>query len=138
MKLNLTVDMKALKLAAEAQLDGAAETIRGSFITLGSGQAMVYSQKEKEAEMVAANPGITAAEVPHIANEATAAGITLLDQAAIVLTMANKWRDISSRIEIVRLDGKAKMRAATTPAAVAASIEETKALLAGFGDLRLA
>jgi hypothetical protein len=132
MLLKLKKNLDPLKDRACAEIDAIAEEIRGHYITLGSGQAMVYAQKEKEAEKVTANPGVAPAEVPHIAQEAAAYGMSLLDQAAIVLTMAKNWRDLSSGIETIRLTSKDMVRAATTPAAIDQALSEAKSLLAGF------
>lgn len=134
-RLSLSKNLTPLKDRACIEIDAAAEEIRGHYITLGPGQAMVYAQKEKEAEMVTANPAISPAEVPHIVQEAQAYGITLLDQAAIVLTMAKNWRDLSSGIETIRLTSKDQVRAATTPAGIDQAVAEARALLAGFVSL---
>jgi hypothetical protein len=104
--LRLTKDLTPLRTAAEQEIDATAEAVRGLFITSGSGQSMVYTQKEKEAELVTADPDVSPAIVPHIVLEAQLNGLTLLDQAAIVLTMAHQWRELSSHIEVARLAGK--------------------------------
>ncbi|TDW20391.1 hypothetical protein EV128_12521 [Rhizobium azibense] len=128
----------AVKSAAMADIDAQAEAVRGHFITLGAGQAMVYGQKEKEAEQVTANPEINPAEVPHIAKEAAMAGISLLDQAAIVLSMAHNWTQLSAQIEEIRLGAKQKIGVARTPAEISAGVDEVRNLLSGFTSFRLA
>ncbi|MBX4911378.1 hypothetical protein HJA82_29130 [Rhizobium bangladeshense] len=129
--LRLTKNLEPLRAAAEKEIDTVAEGVRGLFITSGSGQSMVYTQKEKEAELVTADANVSAAEIPHIVLEAQMNGISLLDQAAIVLTMAHQWRELSSRIEVARLAGKGQVRVAQTPAAIQQSCTDTKEVLTG-------
>jgi hypothetical protein len=129
--LRLTKDLTPLRTAAEQEIDATAEAVRGLFITSGSGQSMVYTQKEKEAELVTADPDVNPAVVPHIVLEAQLNGLTLLDQAAIVLTMAHQWRELSSHIEVARLAGKAQVREAQTPAAIQQSRDAAKEVLSG-------
>jgi hypothetical protein len=121
MKLNLTVDMTALKLAAAAKIDTSAEAARGLFVTLGSGQAMVYDQKAKEAEAFMANEAIALGEIPHLSGEAALNGIPVFDQAVIYLTMAQQWRTASSVIEAKRLAAKQAVTEAKSPAAIDAA-----------------
>ncbi|QIG75801.1 hypothetical protein EVC20_062 [Rhizobium phage RHph_Y2_17_1] len=129
--LRLTKNLEPLRVAAEKEIDVVAEGVRGLFITPGSGQSTVYTQKEKEAELVSADPNVDQAEIPHIVLEAEMNGITLLDQAAIILTMAYQWRELSSRIEVARLAGKGQVRAAETPAEIAQSCTAAKETLTG-------
>lgn len=95
------------KISASRMIDETAEIVRGRYITLGSGQAMVYQQKKLEAELVAGDLEINPSLVPHIAYESIMNGISLLDQAAIVLTMSEQWKAISAYIELKRLGAKA-------------------------------
>lgn len=98
---------------ALTEIDRSAEETRGYFITLGSGQAMVYQQKRDEAEMVVADPEISSSLVPHIAQEAVLNQISLFDQAVVVLTMAQMWQTVSAVIETRRLAAKADVNLAT-------------------------
>lgn len=119
----LTTDaLDQAKISATRMIDENAETIRGRYITLGSGQAMVYQQKQLEAETVSADLEINPSLVPHIAYEAALNQITLLDQAAIVLTMAEQWKMVSAYIEAARLGAKAQI-------AGLGSIEDVKAFM---------
>ena len=97
------------KISATRMIDESAELVRGRYITLGSGQAMVYQQKKLEAEMVTQDLEINPALVPHIAFEAALNQISLLDQAAIVLTMAEQWKMVSAYIESARLGAKGQI-----------------------------
>lgn len=116
-------DLEQEKIGATRMIDQFAETVRGRYITLGSGQAMVYQQKRDEAELVAANPEVNTSLVPHIAYEANLNQIPLLDQAAIVLTMSEQWKAISAYIEMARLGAKAQIMTLQ-------SVEEIRAFMA--------
>jgi hypothetical protein len=117
MRLSLSKDLAPLRAAAIARIDDAAESVRGYFVTLGSGQAMAYQQQKKdEAELVSGNPGINPSKVPHIAREAALNGIALLDQAEIILTTAGQWKVVSALIEEKRLSAKQAVAAAGNPA----------------------
>lgn len=122
MRLVLKKDLAHERVHAKKHIDEDAELVRSLFITPGSGQALVYQQKRAEAELVSSDPEINPALVPHIAREADLNGISLLDQAAIVLTMAHQWTEISSMIEERRLAAKAAIDAARTPAEIEAVI----------------
>lgn len=127
MKLSLTKNLAPIRDKACAQIDQLAEKCRGRYITLGAGQAMIYLQKEREAEMVSADPNVNPNLVPHVVQEATAAGISLLDMAAIILTRAQEWRNISPSIELTRLATKQQIMAATTPAGIETLIANARA-----------
>jgi hypothetical protein len=118
MRLNLAKDLTPLKAAAVARIDADAEAVRGNFITLGAGQAMVYQQKRVEAEAYIADPQIAPAEIPHIVREAEMNDISLFDQAVIILTMSENWKTVSAVIENLRLGAKRAVEAASSPAAI--------------------
>lgn len=117
-----------MKGKAEARIDAMAEECRGKFITLGAGQAMIYWQKEREADLILADPTIDPALVPHLALEANAAGITRLDLATVVKAKATEWLSASPPIEGTRLATKAAIRAATTPAEIEALIAQARSI----------
>lgn len=119
MKLNLVKNLKALRDAASLKVDLEAETERGKYITLGSGQAMVYLEKERQAESVSKDPEINPYLVPLIHDEANRLGCSRLDAAIVVLTMAHTWRTIGAAIDDKRLRAKDQITAATNPAAIA-------------------
>ncbi|WP_454287271.1 hypothetical protein [Rhizobium arsenicireducens] len=120
MKLNLNRDIAALRTEAWARIDAAAEQSRVQFMTLGSGQAMVYDQKRREAEAFMANPAVSPGEIPHLVAEATQNGLTSYDQAVIYLTMSQQWLTVSPIIENIRLGAKTSVGAATSPASILA------------------
>ena len=127
MRLLVTKDLAPQKLAAQTTVDQLAEVCRGKFITLGPGQSMIYLQKEKEAELVSADPLTNVNLVPHLVQEAAANNVTLLDMATAVLIKANEWRNVSPYIETKRLVTKQMIQAATTPAEIEELVEEVRA-----------
>lgn len=134
MRLSLSKNVAALRLAATAAIDAAAEQERGKYLTLGSGQAMVYDQKRREAEEFMANPEIGDGEIPHLVAEAAKNGVPKFDQAVVYLTMRQQWLTISPIIETKRLAAKSAVAAAQTPEQIAAAqvIDWTElAILAG-------
>lgn len=120
-RLSLSKNMAALRLAATQAIDIEAEQERGKYLTLGSGQAMVYDQKRREAEEFISNPEISDGEIPHLVAEAAKNGISKYDQAVIYLTMRQQWLTISPIIETKRLAAKAAVMAAQTPVEVEAA-----------------
>lgn len=129
MKLSVTKDLTPIRDVAYRTIDAFAGACRSSYITVAPGQEMVYTQKEKEAEMITANPEISSSQVPHLASEAVMNGVSLLDQAAIVLSLAHGWRQVSVLIETTRLDSKARVGVATTPAAIDVCVSEARTAL---------
>jgi len=115
MKLNLTRNLTLIRIEAWATIDAEAERVRGQFMTLGSGQAMVYDQKRREAEVFMANQGVSPGEIPHLTTESTMNGISIFDQAVIYLTMSEQWLTVSPMIENLRLAAKAAVSNATNP-----------------------
>lgn len=115
MKLNLTRNLTLTRIEAWATIDAEAERVRGKFMTLGSGQAMVYDQKRREAETFMANQGVSPEEIPHLTTESAMNGISIFDQAVIYLTMSEQWLTVSPMIENLRLAAKAAVGNATNP-----------------------
>lgn len=128
MRFTLTKDLAPHKAKAEAIVDRLAGECRSRYITVSPGQEMVYARKEREAEMILANPQISPSTVPHLALEADAAGITLTELATVVQAKANEWLNLSPPIESTRLTTKAAIRAATTPAEIEALIAQARSI----------
>lgn len=120
MKLNLSKNLEPLKEAARVFVDLAAETERGKYITLGSGQAMVYAEKEKEAKAFLAELG-PAINYPHLAEEAKARGKLMGDLANEILERAFAWRVMSASIEAKRMHAKKLIDEAANPAQIEAA-----------------
>ena len=95
------------KAVATEVVNRAAEAARLTFITAGSGQAMVYLSKEAEARawVAAGSPAQPqAGQYPMLEAEVAAAtaagdGDTLADAAAAVISAAEAWRLIGASIE---------------------------------------
>ncbi|WP_353640749.1 hypothetical protein [Mesorhizobium sp. WSM2239] len=103
------------------RIDASAGEVRKNFITSVPGQEMVYQQKRVEAEALMAQLDIAHSEIPHIVAEAELNGIEPYDQAVIIITMSEQWKDVSAPIEKMRLGAKAAVTAATTPAEIEAA-----------------
>ncbi|QWY83362.1 hypothetical protein [Rhizobium phage RHph_X3_2] len=127
-RFSVTKNLDPLKVTACAQVDRMAETCRGKYITPGAGQAMVYVQKEKEAELLMADPNVSEDLIPHIVTEATVANITLQAMANIILTRAAQWRMVSPPIEVTRLTTKQQIMAATSPVEIDALVAQAKSI----------
>jgi len=106
--------------AALADVDVQAESVRGEFITAGSGQAMTYLRKEAEAREWLADP---ASETPFLSAEAAATGVTLANLAAAVVARADAWEVVGPRIEAARIAGKQAIAAATSATEVEAAAQ---------------
>lgn len=116
--LEPTVDLQAIRAEAVVDLERAAEAARCRFVTPGSAKAMVYMEKRAEAELVVAadNPeDLSAAVVPLIAREAQNSGVSKLDVAVVVLTMAELWRTVAPVIEELCANAKGAIQNAETP-----------------------
>lgn len=115
MLFDLRRDLTDIKTKALEEIDSSTGAIRSLFITTVPGQEMVYQEKRREAERVLHGSSfVDEAEIPHIAAEAAADGVTVVEKATEILTMAQRWSHISSLIEERRLSAKARVKAATT------------------------
>lgn len=118
--INKQVEINRVRADLVSRIDSEAEMIRGRFITLGSGQSIVYAEKRREAEAYMADNDIDLDEIPHLAAEAAMNEIPIAEQAQIVLTMAEQWRAISAAIEFKRLGAKKAVAEVQTLTALAA------------------
>lgn len=116
-------EMAALREQCCAKIDAKAEQIRGIYITLGSGQALVYMEKRREAEAYLADTSIDTDLIPHLALESTARGMTVESLADEVIATSNAWRDMSAAIEAIRLGAKTDIANATTLATILSTYE---------------
>lgn len=117
-----TRDLPALRTAAKARVDAAAERARLRIVTPGSGQAAVYILKLNEAQrFVAEAPEAPEpAEWPMLAAEIGVTGDTLAEVAGVIVATAAAWKQAAAAIETIRLAAKAEIDTATNPAAMAA------------------
>lgn len=132
MLLKLKLDLSPLKTEARERIDAMAENLRSRFISTGAGQALVYAEKEREAEQVSANPAINPALVPHISHEADQFDVSLLDAAVAVLIKANEWRNISPRIERARLQAKESIDQSQSPLQIDRAVAEFNSFCDAF------
>lgn len=116
-----TRSLGEVKATLRAKVDTEAEAARLQFVTPGDAQMMVYLTKEGEARAYLADPSIDPASILHLTREAAAMGVTVADQAALIVSMAEQWRDASSRIEAARLSAKAAIDAAPDYASASAA-----------------
>ena len=114
--------LEVVKDRALTRIDAAAEAERVKYLTPGSGQAMVYQQKQAEAHAWQTNPSGT---YPHLSAEIGITGATLAEVAQTVLAMEAGWTHVSAAIEGTRLAAKAVVRLCKTP-------EEVEQTVAGI------
>jgi hypothetical protein len=107
-------DLSEVKSKLHASIDKRAGEVRLLFITDAPGQDMVYQQKRREAEAYLANPSIDPQEIPHIAAEATAQGVSLSDKATEIIGQSSMWATVSAVIEARRLTAKSAVTSATS------------------------
>ncbi len=101
-----------------AELDASAETHRQNFITVGAGMALAYMMKMKEAELYLSSPSkdLEPTDFPHLYREAKESNMSMHLKAKHVIENYNKFNEVSAKIEVVRLEKKAAIRAAKKPA----------------------
>lgn len=135
MKVNLAISaekLAALKDEKKREVDATVERLRLRFITPGDGQMMVYLTKEAEARAYLADPFISPSQVAHIMAEAERLDVSPSAIASLVITMAEQWRVVSSRMEGMRQKVKTDIDNASTKQQVldAANVD-WEAVLAG-------
>lgn len=115
-------ELAALKAQVKARIDAAAEAERLKYITGGSGQALVYEQKNAEAtryfDVVDGGGTPDPDDYVILAAEAVAKGDDLADVAALVRDTAAAWLPLAALIEAKRMAGKKAVDVATTVSAV--------------------
>ncbi|RUX60157.1 hypothetical protein [Mesorhizobium sp. M7A.F.Ca.CA.002.12.1.1] len=114
----LSKNLTPLKAAAKLRIDTEAELTRGQFITQGSGQAMAYQQKYLEAVAFLADETIADEEIPAIVGEVGITAPTKYEVAQVVVNMQAMWRQLSARIESLRLGAKTAVDLAPNPGAI--------------------
>ncbi|AHC30460.1 tail assembly chaperone [Rhizobium phage vB_RleS_L338C] len=120
MRFDVKAGLQSVKDELKAKVDYEAWQLRSQYITTIPGQDMVYMEKRLEAEIVVADPdlgeNLSAAEIPHVAKEATTSGVSRFDKSVEILTLANLWKQVSPAIEDRRLSTKSAIDAAITVA----------------------
>lgn len=115
--------LAARKEILKTSIDEEAEAIRLRYITAGSGQAMVYQQKNAEAEAFKADisPTPDASKYPFLAASVGIEGDTMEAVADMVLATRAQWYGMAAAIEGVRLGTKRDIEAAPSIAAAQAA-----------------
>lgn len=122
------------KAVGKAEVDRQAEVEREAYITPGSGQAMVYLEKQAEARAFAEDLDPQSGDYPLLeamididAHPVTGRPVSSLSEAAAVVTILSvAWKSVAVEIEKRRLRAKRAVDAA-------ASIEEVEAAVAAEG-----
>jgi hypothetical protein len=118
----LVGELARIKAEATAHVDATAETARLLWLTPGSGQSLVYSQKREEAQaFLAAYPTPPATEPPAsdwplLEHEVGPELPSLFAVATAILAVADEWTAAAGEIERLRLGAKRAIATATTPA----------------------
>jgi hypothetical protein len=100
------LDLVEMRATYSNRVDIAAGNTRLKYITDIAGQQMTYQEKVRQAEMLQANPALTATDCPLIFGEV---GITAADApgvAAVILARYASWQQIGAAIEKARLTAK--------------------------------
>lgn len=123
MKLELKKNLNQIKNNSKNLIDYKIGEIRKYFITYIPGQDMVYQEKRIEAEMLINNPSIELEKIPHIVTEAEMNGISILDQANIIIAQYITWRNTSSVLERIRLEKKQQVEEAISERQINSIVE---------------
>lgn len=112
------INLDPVRQSLSAKIDAEAETIRGQYITTGSGQAMTYLAKQAEAAAFLTDSG---ASTPFLTAEAAATDTTVAELAAVVSANAAIWESAGAKIEAARRCAKIAVEAADNIAAMHAA-----------------
>ena len=126
MRIELGASIDAVRAAAIAEVDAAAEAARSTFLTPGAGQALEYTATEADARAyIAAGSPASPAEGSYpfllaeiAALQAVGVTVTMAEAASSVLAEAEAWREAGAAIKRLRREAKLRIAAATTVAAV--------------------
>jgi len=114
----LQPDLATLQAEACARIDAAAEALRQTVLTPGTGQMAVYQTKETQATAYLADGDPAETEYPDLYNEVGITAETVHEVAMAVLAAAEKWRLFGRKIERARLAAKKAVIEAATAAAI--------------------
>lgn len=124
-------DLAGRAAAALSDIDASAEAARARWITQGSGQALAYEAKRREAEAWAADGAPDPATYPWAAaraarlNGVTVAAVTVAQAQAVIdewTAMAAAWEAAGIAIEAIREQAKEDIALAPDTAAIDAII----------------
>lgn len=131
-KPKAVVPIETIKADYKRRVDHEAEQRRLQYITPGDGMAMVYREKFEQAQAVeemgqAAAEGLTSSEYhaafPLLSADVDTGGVSLWTAAQDVISAYMQFVQVSSEIEVTRLQGKATIDVAPDEAAVKAAYE---------------
>ena len=117
------LDFETYRAQSIKALDTAAEAFRDQFITPGSGMAMTYLTKLREAEAFLADAAISSFETPHLTAEAEIDGMTRMEKATQIVVTAYEWTNLSAKIDALRIIKKKEIEAAYTPSEIRAILQ---------------
>jgi len=117
----LQPDLATLQAEACARIDAAAEALRQTVLTPGTGQMAVYQTKETQARAILQDPEPDETKYPDIYNEIGITADSVQEVAMAVLAAAERWRLFGRSIEKARLAGKKAVNAAVDQAALNAA-----------------
>lgn len=121
-----------IKADLKQRVDDDAEAIRLRHITSGTGMAMTYAEKQRQAIAVHAMGQLAAdamsgpemvEQFPTLAASVGLEGPTLWDCAQLVISKAEAWSDLSFAVERTRLAGKKAIGDASDAASARAAYE---------------
>lgn len=110
--------LRQRKLEICSRIDQMAEAIRLTYITPGSGQAMIYKIKGDEADRIVNDPDPDPNRYPALNATVGIDGATLADVAAAVRAARAAWTSAAVAIEAARLSGKAAVMGAANSEAI--------------------
>lgn len=122
--VDLTMAPPMARLIAEAlaTIDATRAAIQAGIVSAGTGQAMIYLEKRRQAEALAAladdaaRDAQAATAFPLVASEAEAGGTTLSAAMRTILAKAAAWSIAARALDTLALSAKRAARAATGPA----------------------
>jgi len=117
----LQPDLATLQAEACTRIDAAAEGLRNSVVTPGSGQMAAYRRKEEQARDYLDDADPSADKYPAIYGEVGITAETPQAVAEAILAKAAAWWSFGDAIEQARLTGKKAVKAAASVAAVQAA-----------------
>lgn len=97
-----------------ARVDAQAEAARTLFLTPGSGQAMTYQEKEREADAILQDASPDPDNYPMLTAMIGFDGDTLEEVAETIRARRSEWLVIGAEIERIRTDAKHRIKEATT------------------------
>lgn len=126
--LVMIVPMARLIAEGLATIDATRAAIQAGIVSAGPAQPMVYLEKRRQAEELAAmasdavRDAQVATDYPLVASEAEAAVVSISTAMRTILAKSRAWNIAARALDVLSLGAKRSCRAATTPAEVAAAV----------------